>query len=212
MYSSIRVVTTLFIFALITGCTTYSGDNALQLTTKLNTFDEAKLLTMAKSDVSEIIASLKLSEKERAKFERISPESVYQRHDVDKILMLDSQLLIANGDTTIPFASHSIIISNGSLQIAHSSNNIVISNGDIDISHDGSQGDGSLILSKGKIHISHAHNSLIYAVKGLEISHARYVRAFNTQHWKTSFGHINNTSIPPLFHDEVVADKRDNKD
>ena len=196
MYSSIRVVTTLFIFALITGCTTYSGDNALQLTTKLNTFDEAKLLTMAKSDVSEIIASLKLSEKERAKFERISPESVYQRHDVDKILMLDSQLLIANG----------------SLQIAHSSNNIVISNGDIDISHDGSQGDGSLILSKGKIHISHAHNSLIYAVKGLEISHARYVRAFNTQHWKTSFGHINNTSIPPLFHDEVVADKRDNKD
>jgi len=42
--------------------------------------------------------------------------------------------------------------------------------------------------------------------------HARHVKAFNTPDWKTAFGHIDNTSIAPLFHDEVVADKRDNKD
>ncbi len=210
MYSSIRVLATLLIFALFTGCTSYSGDEALQLTTKLNTVDEAKLLTMAKSDVSEIIASLGLSPQDRARFERISPKNIYQRHHSGKILLLDGDLFVVEDDTTIPMASNYIIISNGDLEISHSSHNIVISSGNIDISHDGSQGDGSLIISKEKINISHAHNSLVYAVKALEVSHARYVRAFNTQQWKISFGHIDNTSIAPLFHDETVADKRDN--
>lgn len=212
MYSSIRVLATLFILALFTGCTTYSGDKALQITTKLNTVNETKMLTVTKSDVSEIIASLELSEQDRARFESISPKKVYQRHHSGKILLLDGELFVADGDTMIPMATNSIILSNSDLEIAHSSNNIIISSSDIDISHDGSRGNGSLVISKGKIQISHAHNSLIYAVKGLEVAHARHVKAFNTQQWKTSFGHIDNTSIAPLFHDEVVTDKRDNKD
>ncbi|WP_417499796.1 hypothetical protein [Methylophaga sp.] len=38
------------------------------------------------------------------------------------------------------------------------------------------------------------------------------LNAFNTLDWKTAFGHIDNTSIAPLFHDGAVADKHDNKD
>lgn len=150
---------------------------------------------------------LGISEAEKTALDTISPRSVIRDSETLKLIRVHNQLVVAGANTNIAFATNSIIISTGALHISHSGNNIVVCGSDVDISHDGTLGNGSLVLSKGEVTISHAGNTLIYALKGVEISHARNVRAFNTRERKTSWGHINNDLVKPLFREETVPNK-----
>lgn len=176
----------------------------LKLPEQSNAYDQSRILSKAKSDVSDIIDSLGISEEAKNSLGSISPKSVIRDSEPLNLTQVDNQLVVAGADTNIAFATNSIIISTDALHISHSSNNVIICGSDVDISHDGSLGNGSLVITKGKVKISHAGNSLIYAINGVEISHAHNVRAFNTRERKTSWGHINNNLVKLLFHEETT--------
>lgn len=202
MSVSFRTIALTFALASVSACTTYSGDSLLKLPEQSNADDQNRILSKTKSDVSDIIDSLGISEEAKNALGNISPKSVIRDSEPFKSTRVDNLLVVAGADANIAFATNSIIISIGALHISHSSNNVVVCGGNVDISHDGSLGNGSLVISKGKVKISHAGNSLIYAINGVEISHAHNVRAFNTRERKTSWGHINNNLVKLLFHEE----------
>lgn len=207
MNIAFRNIAVVFTLALVCACTTYTGDSLLRLPEQSSAYDQSRIISKAKGGVSDILDSLGITEKEKTSLEKIALKSVVRDSESLKLTHVDNQLVVAGADTNIAFATNSIIISVGALHISHSSNNIVICGGDVDISHDGSLGNGSLVVSKGKTKISHAGNTLIYAINGVEISHARNVRAFNTRERKTSWGHINNSLVKPLFHEETAPNK-----
>lgn len=204
MKIAIHAKVAFIILAFVSACSTYSGDSLLGLPGKSSTHKQAMIISRVKADVSAIFDSLGVSEETKTTFENISPKNVIRDSGSLKLTHIINQLLITQGNTNIANATNSIIISTGSVHISHSSNNIVISGSNVDISHDGSTGNGSLVISKGKTKISHAKNNLIYAIKGLEISHASNVKAFNTRNRNTSWGHINNIIVKPLFLEEIL--------
>jgi len=202
-----RTMAIVFVLASVSACTTYPGDRILQLYDQSNAYDEGKIISTARVGVADILSSLTISEDTKNSLGKIAPIAVIREIKPLDLAFADNQLVVAKGDANISFASNSIIIVNGILNIAHSSNNIIVCGSDVDISHDGSMGEGSLVISKGKTTISHAGNTIIYAIKGTEISHARNVKAFNTSERKTSWGHINNILVKPLFEDEASPSK-----
>lgn len=202
-----RGIIVFFTLSIFSACTTYTGDKLLRLPEQSRTDGENKTISNAKGGVSEILDNLGVSKETKTSFEKISPKSLIHDSEPLKLNLVDKKLVVTGADTNIAFANNSIIISTGYLHISHSGNNIVICGSDVDISHDGSLGNGSLVISKGKIKISHATNTLVYAIKGVEISHALNVCAFNTPMRKTSWGHINNILVKPLFHEETAPNK-----
>ncbi len=207
MNVTLRVIMVACVFASVTACATYTGDMLLQLPEQSSIYDQSVTISKAKDGVSDVLDSLVISEEEKASLKKISPKSIIRDSEPLKVTHVDNQLLIARMDTNIAFARNSIIISTGALHVSHSSNNIIVCGGDVEISHDGRLGNGSLIISKGKTKIGHAGNTLIYAIKGVEVSHGRNVRAFNTIERKTSWGHVNNILVKPLFKEEAVTNK-----
>jgi len=205
-----RIIVIAIVIASVSACTTYTGDNLIKLSEQPVTYKQQRIIAKAQQGVADILDRLEISTKRKAAFETISPLSVIRDNEPLTLTRVDNQLVVAGQNTTIAYAANSIIISSGPLHISHSGNNVIVCGGDVDISHDGSIGHGSLIISKGKTEISHAGNSLIYAIKGVEISHARNVHAFNTRERKTSWGHINNSLIEPLFREEAEFSQIEN--
>ena len=199
----LRLVVIAVVAVSVSACTTYSGDSLLKLTAQPVTYEQQVLIAKAQQGVADILDRLEISQERKAAFEMIAPLSVIRDNEPLTLTRVDNQLVVAGQNTTIAYAANSIIISSGPLHISHSGNNVIVCGGDVDISHDGSIGHGSLVISKGKTEISHAGDSLIYAIEGVEISHARNVHAFNTRERKTSWGHINNILITPLFREEA---------
>jgi hypothetical protein len=193
--------------ALFSACSTYTGDSLLRLPEQSATYNQTNIISKATNGVSEILDSLGVSKETKNSFEKIVPENVIRDSAPLKLTHIDNQLVVSGAATNIAFATNSIIISTGTLHISHSGNNIVVCGSDIDISHDGSLRNGSLVISKGKTKISHARNTLIYAIKGVEISHPHNVTAFNTRERKTSWGHINNIIVEPLFQGDTASNK-----
>lgn len=196
------------VLVLVSGCATYVGDKLLELPETRVRYDQSRVISKARSGVSELLDSLGISDERKASFKKISPRGVVRDDHSLKRSHINSQLIVAGADASFASATNSIIIVAGPLHISHSANNIIICGTDVDISHDGSRGNGSLVVSKGRIKISHAGNSLIYALDGVEISHARNVRAFNTRERKTSWGHIDNVLVDPLFDAETRPEYR----
>jgi hypothetical protein len=207
MNIAFRALAVAFAWALVSACTTYTGDSLLRLPEQTSTYNQSRTISKAKNGVSEILDSLGIPKDAKTPFENIAPSSVIRDSGPLKLNRINNQLVVAGDDTNIAFATNSIIISTGTLHISHSGNNVIVCGGDVDISHDGGLGSGSLVISKGQTKISHAGNTLIYAIKGVEISHAQNVRAFNTRERKTSGGHINNILVKPLFHEETAPSK-----
>jgi hypothetical protein len=201
-----RLVATATLLILVSACTTtYEGDNLLKLPEQPVAHDQTRLISKTRSDVSNMLNALNLPEERKKNFENVSPTVVVHDNQPLDLNQIDDQLIVSRAYANIAFASNSIIISDGALHISHSGNNVIICGGDVDISHDGSEGNGSLVISRGRVKISHARNSLIYALHGVEISHASNVQAFNTHERKTSWGHISNILVKPLFSDEITA-------
>lgn len=218
MNRTFRLATTAVVLISVSACATYVGDKLLKLPEESVAYDQSRIVAKAKRGVSDMLEILGLPEERKASFKKISPRGVIRDDQPLKLTGVHHQLIIAEADTNIGFATDSIIISGGPLHISHSGNNIVICGRDVDISHDGSlrarrslnsssgKG-GSLIISKGKINIGHAGNSLIYALNGVEISNAHNVRAFNTSDREISWGHINNIVVDPLFQKEKAPNR-----
>jgi len=202
-----RTIVAVFTLALVSACSTYTGDSLLRLSEQPSNYNQNRIISKAKDGVTDILDSLGVSDETKTSFAKIAPKNIIRDSEPLKLTHIDNQLVVAGGDTNIAFATNSIIISTGALHISRSGNNIVVCGSDVDISHDGSLGNGSLVISKGKTKIGHAKNTLIYAINGVEISHARNVRAFNTRERKTSWGHINNNLVKPLFHEETAPNK-----
>ena len=197
-----------FTLALVSGCSTYTGDNLLRLSEQSSTYDNNIAISKAKDGVSDLLDSLGVSEETKTSLEKIVPKSVIRYSKPIKLTHIDYQLVLAGGDTNIAFATNSIIISTGALHISHSDNNIIVCGSDVEISHDGGRlGNGSFVISKGKTKISQARNTHIYAINGIKISHARNVKSFNARERKTSWGHINEAIVEPLFQEETAPNK-----
>jgi len=207
MNHTYRAILAIFTLALVSACATYTGDNLLKIPEEPSTSNQNRTISKAKEGVSEILDSLGVPEEKKTSFEKIALKDVIRDNEPLKLTRIDNQLVVARAKTDISYATNSIIISTGALHISHSGNNIIVCGNDVDISHDGSLGNGSLVISKGKTKISHAGNTLIYAIKGVEISHANHVRAFNTRERKTSWGHINNIIVKPLFQEETAPNE-----
>lgn len=207
MNHTYRAILAIFTLALVTACATYTGDNLLKLPEKPSTYNQDRTISKAKEGVSDILDSLGIPEETKKSFEKIAPKDVIRESEPLKLTRINNQLVVARTNTDISFATNSIIISIGALNISHSGNNIIVCGSDIDISHDGGLGSGSLVISRGKTKISHARNTLVYAIKGVAISHANNVKAFNTHERKTSWGHINNIIVKPLFYEEATPNK-----
>jgi hypothetical protein len=202
-----RAMAAAFTLTLVSACSTYTGDNLLRLPAQSSTHDQDRIISKAKDGVSDILDSLGVSEEKKGSLQKISPKNVIRDSGSLELTHIDNLLVVGGADANIAFAKNSIIISMGALHISHSSNNIVVCGGDVVISHDGSSGSGSLVISKGKTKITHAGDTLIYAVNGVEISHARSAKAFNTGKRKTSWGHINNIIVEPLFREETAPNR-----
>nr|WP_320050201.1 hypothetical protein [uncultured Desulfuromonas sp.] len=206
----LRTVLVALVITSVSACTTYTGDSLLQLTEQPVTYEQQRTIAKAQQGVADILDRMKIPQERKAVFETISPVGVIRDNEPLTLSRVQNQLVIAGQNVTIAHAINSIIISSGALHISHGGNNAIVCGGDVDISHDGSMGNGSLVISKGKTKISHAGNSLIYAIGGVEISHARNVHAFNTRERKTSWGHINNILIKPLFREETEFSQIEN--
>lgn len=206
----LRLVVIAVVVVSVAACTTYTGDSLLQLTEQPVTNEQQRIIAKAQQGVADILDRLEIPDERKAAFETIAPVSVIRDNEPLTLTRVHNQLVIAGQNVTISHATNSIIISSGALHLSHGSNNVIVCGGDVDISHDGSVGHGSLVISKGKTEISHAGNSLIYAIGGVKISHARNVHAFNTRERKTSWGHINNILIKPLFHEETEFSQIEN--
>ena len=176
----------------------------MRLPERTSACDQNEIISKAKSGVSDILDKLGVSAEKKASIEKITPKDIIHDSEPLTLTRVDNQLVVSGANTNISFATNSIIISTGTLHISHSGNNIIVCSSDVDISHDGSIGNGSLVVSKGKTRISHAGNTLIYAINGVVISHAYNVKAFNTRERKTSWGHINNIIVEPLFYEETA--------
>jgi len=202
-----RAIAVVFVLVSAAACTTYPGDRLLRLPEQSSTRDESRIISKAKGGVTHILDRLAIPEETKASLEKIAPKSVIRETKPLELTSVDSQLVVAGANLRIAFATNSIIIATGAVHISHSGNNVVVCSNDVDISHDGSLGNGSLVISKGKTTISHAGNTLIYAIRGAAISHAHNVKAFNTDERITSWGHINNVLVKPLFEEEVAPNK-----
>ncbi|MCP4722063.1 MAG: hypothetical protein GY860_21610 [Desulfobacteraceae bacterium] len=199
-----QAIGAVFILALISACSPYTGDRLLRLSEQSRTYNQSSIISKVKGSMSDILDSLGVPEETKASFEKIAPENIICANESLKLTHVGNQLVVAGANTNISFATNSIIISTGALHISHSANNFIVCGSDVDISHDGSMGNGSLVISKGKTKISHAGNTIIYAIKGVEVSHAHNVKSFNTLERKTSWGNINNVIVEPLFHEETA--------
>lgn len=187
------------------GCATPAGDELLQLPAQARAAEEDAIVARAREGVAKVLAGLEITGARKAFFENFSPQSVILDESPLELTRVDNQLVIAGAKTDIAFATNSIIIARDSLHISHGANNFIVCAADVDISHDGSMAEGSLVITRGRVDISHARNTLVYAVEGVEISHANNVRAFNTRDRKTSWGHINNAVVEPLFREEASS-------
>ncbi|WP_051148507.1 hypothetical protein [Desulfospira joergensenii] len=207
MNHTLGIIAAILVLAVLSACSTYTGDNLLKFPEQRSSYDQSKIISKAKRGVSDILDRFGVPEERKTVFDKITPKEII--HDSEPLTMtrVDHQLVVAGASTNISFATDSIIISTGILHISHSSNNIIVCGSDVYISHDGSMGKGSLVISKGKSKISHAGNTLIYAINGVVISHAHNVKAFNTRERKTSWGHINNIIVAPLFQEETAPGK-----
>lgn len=205
MHWSFRAIVVTVAIVLATTSITYAGESLLNLPEQTGSCNPSELIPTAKSGVSDILAGLGIQAEAKDSFEKIDPQSAICDNKPLNLNWIHDQLVVAGEATDIAHARDSIIISTGLLHISHSSNNVILCASDVDITHDGNRGGGSLVISKGKIKISFATNSLVYALKGVEISHAHNVQAFNTPERKTSFGHINNTAVTPLFPEEEAS-------
>ncbi len=193
--------------ALVSACSTFSGDRLLKLPEQTITYNQDSIILKAKNGVSAILDSFGVPEEIKASFENIFLEKVISDSEPLELTHIFNQLVISRADVNISSATDSIIVTTGNVHISHSNNNVVVCGSDIDISHDGNTGKGSLVISKGKIEIGHARSTLIYAIKGVKISFATDVSGFNTLDRKTSWGHINNIIIKPLFQEEIRSSK-----
>ena len=202
MNHTYRAILAIFTLALVSACATYTWDNLLKLLEQPSTSNQNRTISKAKEGVSEILDRLGVSEEKKTSFEKIALKDVIRDSEPLKLTRIGNQLVVARAKTDISYATNSIIISIGALHISHSGNNIIECGSDVDISHDGSLGNGSLVISKGKTKISHAEN-----IKGVEISHVNHVKAFNTRERKTSWGHINNIIVKPLFQEETAPNE-----
>jgi len=201
------VSTVLLAVLLLPGCATYVGDRLLKLPRDAAATD-ADVIEQTRARVRELVESLGLPGERAAKLLEIAPTGVIRDTQPLKSEFIDRQLVLAEGDADIAFASNCIIIAPGILHVSHSGNNVIVADGDVDISHDGSLAQGSLVVSRGRVTIGHAADTLVYAPGGVEISHANGVRAFNTPDRQSSWGEIDNLTIKPLFREEARSGTR----
>lgn len=189
----------------IQGCVTYPtypADNALKITdipTKLDSKNEKEMVWKS---IKDIYSALGLKNERAIDIGNIEDYDLRVEKGNLKTSCEQKVIAIATGDIESAFCSGSIFIARGNVTISHSSKNIIIASGSVNIAHDGDDDDGSLVISNKNVKISHAAGSTVYAVDGLEISFSNKVTAFNTSSRKTSWGHINNIEIKPLFKNE----------
>lgn len=190
-------LTTLVLAATLAGCAERAGDRLLNIPDRAD--DERDGVERTLNGVAALLERLPLPAERKRRLESLRPTRVIResrRLDLD---LTSDAIVLTQADIEVSAATNTIIVAAGSIRIAHCESSIVISGRDVAISHDGSRGGGSLVVSKGSTRISHARNTLIYAVEGVQVSFANDVRAFNTPDRVTSWGHIDNTLIEPLF-------------
>ncbi len=154
--------------------------------------------------LSKLYDELGLPEKRKISIDSISTYGLVQENKNIKFAHEKQKVFLINGDIHISHCHSSIVIATGNIDISNGSNNILISGNNVEVSHDRG---GSIIVAKGSVDISFAYNTTVHAPGGLEISHPRNVIEYNTENRKTSWGHVNNILIEPLFKSETPFNK-----
>ncbi|WP_438971823.1 hypothetical protein [Methylophaga sp.] len=199
-----RKVFLFFIFLMITGCASYTGDKLVSFVSLPVEPSSHENLFKVEHRLLKLYDELKLPEERRIPLNSISTYELIQENKNINFAHEKGKVFLIDGDIHVSHCHSSIVVASGNIDISHGSNNILISGKNIEVSHDRG---GSLIVANGSVDISFANNTTIYAPRGLEISHPRNVISYNTQDRKTSWGHVNNILIEPLFKSENTFNK-----
>ena len=73
MNITFRTIAATFALASVSACTTYSGDSLLRLPEQSNAYDQSRILSKVKGDVSDILDSLGISEEVKISLEKKFP-------------------------------------------------------------------------------------------------------------------------------------------
>jgi len=193
-----------FICLIITGCATYTGDKLIELTSlPAEPENHENLLKVAKA-IDSLYDELQLPDERKIPLDDIHNYDLILEKDDIKFAREKQKVFLIKGNIHVSHCHNSIIIARGNIDISHGSNNILISGNNVNISHDRG---GSIVVARGKTDISFANNTTIYSTGDLKISHPRNVISLNTDKRKTSWVHINNILIDPLFEFEESFNK-----
>jgi hypothetical protein len=195
----------LIIFCLIlTGCASYTGDNLVSYSSLPIEPNNHENLLKVEERLLNLYDELKLPEERRVTLSLIPTYELIQENRSINFAHEKKKVFLVNGDIHVSHCHNSIVIASGDIDISHGSNNILISGKNVEVSHDRG---GSIIIANGSVEISFANNTTVYAPGGLAISHPSNVISYNTEHRKTSRGHVNNIIIDSLFKNENTFNK-----
>ena len=185
--------------SIFTGCASYTGDTLVSYSSLPVEPNSHKNLLKVEERLLILYDELKLPEERRVPINLVSNYKLIQENKSINFSHEKNKVFLINGDVHVSHCHKSIVIASGNIDISHGSNNVLISGKNIKVSHDRG---GSIIIAHGSVDISFANNTTIYAPGGLEVSHPSNVISYNTEHRKTSRGHVNNIIIDPLFKKE----------
>ena len=189
---------------IFTGCATYTGDKVISLAHLPVKPESHTTLVKVEEMVGQLYDHFELPEKRKIPIDDILSYELVQDNRAVEFSHEQRKVFLINGDIHISHCHNSIVVATGSIDISHGSKNILVSGKNIQISHDRGN---SIVIASGTVDISFASNTTIYAPGGMKISHPSNVLAYNTENRKTSWGHVNNVLIDPLFKSEEAVKK-----
>ena len=184
---------------LLTGCASYTGDKLISLTHLPVQPESHAALVKTEEMVSKLYDHFKLPEERKISMDGILSYGLVQDNKPVEFSHEQRQVFLINGDIRISHCYNSVVVATGSINISHGGRNILVSGKNIRISHDRGN---SIVIAGGHVDIAFATNTTVYAPGGVKISHPDNVIAYNTENRETSWGHVNNVLIDPLFRAE----------